>query len=341
MEKQVHSYYPNLTLYEKFVLKLKKWEKKIHRIHNLGNTKISILLIPHTNEKIIKLDLSIYLILFLFSIVLILISSSISYSLLHIFKKGNVNSILDLGNQQNIIFLHHKQKAEELEDIIEDLSNVIENLNTVTWGKYSKSSFLPILNTQQTFQFFQIFGDREEMKSNRKIFKETVDKFNDLHIKLDNIKPIFLNSSDYLETRESIVQSMPRGRPLGPGIGFVASTFGKREDPVFGGGEFHNGVDFAAPMKTPIYATAPGIVSDAINSNENFGNHIRLNHENGFYTLYAHCSELKVKKGDKVNRGDIIALVGSTGKSTGSHLHYEVHIGMDPALNPQEFINID
>ena len=179
------------------------------------------------------------------------------------------------------------------------------------------------------------------MQSNLKIFKETVERFTLLHQNLNELKPVFLNSSDYLETRESIVQSMPRGRPLGPGVGFIASTYGRREDPVYGGGEFHNGVDFAAPMRTPIYATAPGIVADANFSETNFGNHLRINHENGFFTLYAHCSELKVKKGDIIKRGDLIALVGSTGKSTGSHLHYEVHIGMDPAYNPQEFINID
>jgi len=168
-----------------------------------------------------------------------------------------------------------------------------------------------------------------------------VERFTTLHSNLAELKPVFLNSSDYLETRESIVQSMPRGRPLGPGVGFIASTYGGREDPVYGGKEFHNGVDFAAPMRTPIYATAPGIVADANFSESNFGNHLRINHENGFFTLYAHCSELKVKKGDSIKRGDLIALVGSTGKSTGSHLHYEVHIGMDPAYNPQEFINID
>ncbi|MCB1141148.1 MAG: peptidoglycan DD-metalloendopeptidase family protein [Leptospiraceae bacterium] len=335
------TFHPDLTFYERMVLRLRRLENWITRIHNQGKTKISILLIPHSNEKIIKLDLSVYLILFLFSLSAILSSLSIYYVSAHFLKKKNIYSILDRGNQQNVVFLHHHEKAEELEESIKELSLMIESLNTVTWGKYSQQTQLHPIESSRGHSIFQIFSDREEMKSNRKIFKETVDKFNALHNRLSELKPIFLNSSDYLETRESIVQSMPRGRPLGPGVGFVASTFGKREDPVFGGGEFHNGVDFAAPMRTPIYATAPGIIADAISSNENFGNHIRINHENGFFTLYAHCSELRVKKGDRVNRGALIALVGSTGKSTGSHLHYEVHIGMDPAYNPQEFINID
>jgi murein DD-endopeptidase MepM/ murein hydrolase activator NlpD len=147
---------------------------------------------------------------------------------------------------------------------------------------------------------------------------------------------------DYLETRESIFASMPRGRPLGAGIGLITSTFGVREDPFYVGiGEFHNGIDFASANGTPIYATAPGIVIDASNSDGGLGNHVRIEHENGFHTTYGHCSELFVKKGDRVKRGDLIASVGASGKATGNHLHYEVRVGNDPPMNPQEFINID
>ncbi|MCE9499074.1 MAG: M23 family metallopeptidase [Leptospira sp.] len=71
------------------------------------------------------------------------------------------------------------------------------------------------------------------------------------------------------------------------------------------------------------------------------GKSVRIDHENGFYTLYGHCSLILVTKGMKVKRGDKIALVGATGKATGPHLHYEVHIGMDPPVDPKEFINID
>ncbi|HNK94672.1 MAG TPA: M23 family metallopeptidase, partial [Leptospiraceae bacterium] len=155
-------------------------------------------------------------------------------------------------------------------------------------------------------------------------------------------KANFQNSMDYLETRESIFESMPRGRPLGPGVGLITSTYGHREDPFYVDvGEFHNGIDFASANGTPIYATAPGIVADASGSDGGLGLHVRINHENGFFTMYGHCSKLLVAEGDVVKQGDIIALVGSTGKATGSHLHYEVHIGLDPPINPQEFINID
>jgi murein DD-endopeptidase MepM/ murein hydrolase activator NlpD len=332
---------PELTIFDKIIVYSRKWKKALSELNTLGKTQVSLMLIPHNNEKIIKLDLSIYLILFLSTISIMLVSLTIGNLGINLFKKNSTTTILERGNQQRIIFLHHEDKAAELEETLDDLESEIENLNTVTWGKYFKENRIPSIEVYKQSGLVTFFGEKDEMQSNLKIFKETVERFTLLHQNLNELKPVFLNSSDYLETRESIVQSMPRGRPLGPGVGFIASTYGRREDPVFGGGEFHNGVDFAAPMRTPIYATAPGIVADANFSETNFGNHLRINHENGFFTLYAHCSELKVKKGDIIKRGDLIALVGSTGKSTGSHLHYEVHIGMDPAYNPQEFINID
>ena len=332
---------PELTILDKIIVYSRKWKKALSELNTLGKTQVSLMLIPHNNEKIIKLDLSIYLILFLSTISILLVSLTVGNLGINLLKKNSTSSILERGNQQRIIFLHHEDKAAEVEETLDDLESEIENLNTVTWGKYFKENRIPSIEVYKQSGLVTFFGEKDEMQSNLKIFKETVERFTLLHQNLNELKPVFLNSSDYLETRESIVQSMPRGRPLGPGVGFIASTYGRREDPVYGGGEFHNGVDFAAPMRTPIYATAPGIVADANFSETNFGNHLRINHENGFFTLYAHCSELKVKKGDIIKRGDLIALVGSTGKSTGSHLHYEVHIGMDPAYNPQEFINID
>jgi len=332
---------PELTIFDKIIVYSRKWKKALSELNTLGKTQISLMLIPHNNEKIIKLDLSIYLILFLSIISIMLVSLTIGNLGVNLLKKNSTTTILERGNQQRIIFLHHEDKAAELEEILGDLESEVENLNTVTWGKYFKENRIPSIEVFKQSGLVTFFGEKDEMQSNLKIFRETVERFTFLHQNLNELKPVFLNSSDYLETRESIVQSMPRGRPLGPGVGFIASTYGRREDPVYGGGEFHNGVDFAAPMRTPIYATAPGVVADANFSETNLGNHLRINHENGFFTLYAHCSELKVKKGDIIKRGDLIALVGSTGKSTGSHLHYEVHIGMDPAYNPQEFINID
>jgi murein DD-endopeptidase MepM/ murein hydrolase activator NlpD len=107
-------------------------------------------------------------------------------------------------------------------------------------------------------------------------------------------------------------------------VGRVSSTYGTRMHPVLGYTRDHLGVDFAAPHHTPILAAGHGVVS-FIGFNSSYGNYLKVTHNNKFTTLYAHASKIKVKKGDAVKQGEVIAYVGSTGLATGPHLHYEVH----------------
>lgn len=126
----------------------------------------------------------------------------------------------------------------------------------------------------------------------------------------------------------------------------IASGFGMRIDPVYGTPKMHKGLDFTAPQGTPIYATGDGKVTLAGNDHSGYGNHVIINHGYGYETLYGHMVRVKVRRGDIVKRGEVIGWVGSTGKSTGPHCHYEVHINnrdVDPVyffyndLTPEEF----
>lgn len=117
-----------------------------------------------------------------------------------------------------------------------------------------------------------------------------------------------------------------------PVFGAVTSHFGYREHPVLERDSFHTGVDIAADEGTRICAFADGMVSQ-VGENEDHGRFVRLRHENGVESLYAHCSRITVEQGAQVNVGQQIALVGSTGRSTGAHLHFEVQldgVGLDP-----------
>ncbi|WBO22020.1 M23 family metallopeptidase [Sphingomonas abietis] len=116
------------------------------------------------------------------------------------------------------------------------------------------------------------------------------------------------------------------------------SGFGVRGNPFGGhGGEMHPGLDMAAPTGTPVYATADGIVGRAERTYGGYGNLVQLEHGKGLETRYGHLSQILVHDGQRVHRGDLIALVGSTGRSTGSHLHYEVRID-GRAVNPMPFL---
>ncbi len=138
---------------------------------------------------------------------------------------------------------------------------------------------------------------------------------------------------DFLKGQKDIYVATPRGWPID---GRVTSEFGPRENPRDGSPEFHSGIDISAPDGTAVRATADGIVSFA-GWSKGSGNLVVLEHGFSYSTCFAHNSSIKVSVGQKVKRGDIISYSGSTGDSTGPHLHYEVrHDGK--AVNPREFI---
>ncbi|HVS76708.1 MAG TPA: M23 family metallopeptidase [Steroidobacteraceae bacterium] len=126
----------------------------------------------------------------------------------------------------------------------------------------------------------------------------------------------------------------PEGRPIS--TGYVSSGFGERVDPFTGGGEFHEGIDFAAPAGTRIRAVAAGIVTWA-GPRGGYGNMVQIDHGNGYATRYGHSERVLVHVGETVKRGDVVALVGDTGRSTGPHVHFEV-LRNGHEVNPARFV---
>jgi murein DD-endopeptidase MepM/ murein hydrolase activator NlpD len=116
----------------------------------------------------------------------------------------------------------------------------------------------------------------------------------------------------------------------------LTSNFGVRNDPFNGRHRMHQGIDIPGPIGTPIYATADGVVERAQWVN-GYGNLVELSHGNGLQTRYGHMSKLIAQPNQRVRRGQLIGLMGSTGRSTGSHLHYEVRIAGN-AVNPMPYL---
>ena len=153
-----------------------------------------------------------------------------------------------------------------------------------------------------------------------------------------------------IKNQEKLRASTPAIQPLSNrDLNRLSSGFGYRIDPVYKTVKFHPGLDFSAPQGTPIYATAEGTVQTAGNLGNGYGNHIVIQHGYSYSTLYGHMSRIKAKRGQRVKRGEVIGYVGSTGKSTGSHLHYEVFKGrkrLDPIyffyndLTPEQYQQI-
>jgi murein DD-endopeptidase MepM/ murein hydrolase activator NlpD len=137
-----------------------------------------------------------------------------------------------------------------------------------------------------------------------------------------------------LDRLEDGIIAIPAGRPVNTAN--FTSGYGTRSDPFRGSAAMHAGVDLAGPLGTPIYATADGIVGRSEYSGA-YGNLVEINHGQGIQTRYGHMSRLIARPGQRVRRGELIGLMGSTGRSTGSHLHYEVRID-GRAVNPVPFI---
>lgn len=139
-----------------------------------------------------------------------------------------------------------------------------------------------------------------------------------------------------LTDRELHQKQHPQGWPTSDG-GWLSSAYGSRTDPFTGRKAFHEGVDIAARPGSEIRAMAAGVVSFAGTKN-GYGLVVEINHGNGYETRYAHAKELIAKPGDRVDKGDPVALVGSTGRSTGSHVHIEVLQNGEP-INPHDHLN--
>jgi murein DD-endopeptidase MepM/ murein hydrolase activator NlpD len=172
---------------------------------------------------------------------------------------------------------------------------------------------------------------------NSEIVKATSKKIDILESQLkvqaksfDEVYEMALNKADML-------RCIPAIMPVkNVDIQRISSYFGHRTDPFYKVQKFHSGIDFCAPVGTSIYCSGDGVVEQVVLGNSGYGNCVIINHGYGYKTRYAHLKKALVKKGQKVSRGEKIALVGNTGKSTAPHLHYEV-IKNDRPINPINF----
>ena len=149
---------------------------------------------------------------------------------------------------------------------------------------------------------------------------------NTLTSRIEAQKKSYDEVEELVKNKEKLLARTPAIQPVSnKDLNRIASGFGYRIDPVYKTTKFHAGLDFSAPQGTPIYATADGTVTTAGNTGNGYGNHVIINHGFGYETLYGHMVRVKARNGQAVKRGEVIGWVGSTGKSTGPHCHYEVH----------------
>jgi murein DD-endopeptidase MepM/ murein hydrolase activator NlpD len=177
-----------------------------------------------------------------------------------------------------------------------------------------------------------------------------IETLNNINRRMHAQEKSYVQIDQFIKNKEELLACTPAIQPLSnKELKRIASGFGHRIDPVYKTVKFHAGLDFTAPTGTPIYASANGVVKIAAHLGTGYGNHVVINHGYGYETLYGHMFRIKAKPGQRVKRGEIIGYVGSTGKSTGPHCHYEVRKNgrqLDPVyffyndLTPEQFDRI-
>ncbi len=165
------------------------------------------------------------------------------------------------------------------------------------------------------------------------LLREMNDQVEQIDQALEKQEEGFADLYEYIGEQRNLLASTPAVRPTN---GWVSSAFGYRTSPFTGRKTFHKGLDIANRQGTPIVATADGIITFS-GSKGNIGNLLVIDHGHGMVTKYGHLKKVLKKRGEAVKRGDIIAIMGNTGRSTGPHLHYEVRLNGLP-VNPTKYI---
>jgi murein DD-endopeptidase MepM/ murein hydrolase activator NlpD len=296
--------------------------------------KITIVYLPDginavRQFKVPKVLLSVILVLSL-SVAAVFIWASNDYLQL----KKNIPEKLSLLNQNN----QYKNQLIALAGKIDQINKKVAELKEFE----TKIKIMVNLDTgEEDTQFLGIGGsDFSILESGEASGKASQKLVSLMHRSLDNLNTeISVQTQEktelfsFLESQKSMFSCTPSVTPT---EGWVSSRFGYRVSPFTNKKEFHSGLDISSRVGTEILSPADGVVA-SIEKSDGLGLFITINHGYGFKTIYGHLSKTLVKNGQAIKRGQNIALMGNSGRSTGSHLHYEVHLNEVP-VNPERYI---
>lgn len=240
-------------------------------------------------------------------------------------EKESLHSQLEILNQQ----------VDQMQIVMTDLQQRDDNLYRVLFG----AEPIP-LSIRQGTQHKIDYYDSIAMMTDQQLAADLTQKVDMLAKELYTQAKSYDEVLEMAKNQEIRMENIPAIQPvMNKDLKRVASGYGMRIDPVYHVRKFHQGMDFSAPIGTEIYATGNAKVKFS-GWKQGYGNTVILDHGFGYETLYAHLYKSLVRKGQKVRRSDIIALVGNTGKSTGPHLHYEVRLNGKP-VDPRNYYFYD
>ncbi len=300
-----------------------------HRFRSYFKKKMTFMIVPHDGGKPVQIKTN----LFMLHTMVLVLGGLLTWAAMVVAKDVNYQ-LAELTQQR------FKDNMREIMDELETNRTLLTRMSAVD-SQFRK--LLKLGDRKEVVSQFDGMGGPTEEDSAR--FSQLLQEKNDqlMHKVNSNLKltnqqatqqeASFKEISVFLDKQRSILAATPS---IWPVKGWITSGFGKRASPLTGEPGRHMGVDIANEVNTPIRATADGIVTYA-GWESGYGRLIAIEHGYGYSTRYGHCARIDVKVGDEVERGKIIGYVGSTGRSTGSHVHYEVRIHGMP-VDPEKYL---
>lgn len=253
----------------------------------------------------------------------------------YFFPSPREASLIQQNKNLNAQLQLMERQVDQMQVVMSDMSQRDDNLYRAILGAEPIPLSVRLGATQQISYY-----DSLARMSNTQLIADVQRKVDVLE------KELYVQAQSYdeilqlVKTQEVKMENIPAIQPvLNKDLKRMASGYGWRIDPVYHVRRFHSGMDFSAPVGTDIYATGNGTITFT-GWRQGYGETVEVDHGFGYTTRYAHCYKILARRGQKVKRGDVIALVGNTGKSTGPHVHYEVHYN-GKAIDPRNFYFYD
>ena len=298
-----------------------------------GRNRFTIMIVPHSERKGLSFDISFWGLLFFLTVLGGIIFGFFLFSVNYSEKNRNI-----------------AMQERDLEESEASLDAVLDEVNSLIQAAGSFEDALGgALNTlgvegQEGDLIMDSSGDLAAMLN---VKQADGNSFNEI-VELKRLKATLNSSvssldsiSKIINNQKNLMADIPNISPVKNGAGYVTAYYGPAIHPFYNYWYIHKGIDIAAFIGTPIVSTADGEVYQVNrDSRDTYGLYVVVRHKYGFYTQYAHLDRIYVKPGQKVTQGEVIALMGNTGLSTGPHVHYEVRVGTE-VVDPLTYLTIE
>ncbi len=301
-------------------------------IFSAGKQRFTIMLIPHSEKKVFNLQINTFAMIFLTLLLCLLIGG---FFFLATFFSGSSRLISDKNEALDNTTASLEVLQEETRSLSDDFRDWVAGFEAFK-KRLNISGGEDLNTTPGTGDLSSLFVDEvsagelpevSEIQKMRESLKESVEFMTEI--------------ADTLEQQDKILEDLPSLWPVEKGYGMVTLEWGPAIHPIHNTWYMHNGLDIAYRFKgLEVVASARGKVEKVDYKEETQGIYVRLDHNYGFKTLYAHLDQAIVKSGDEVEKGQVIGYMGNTGRSTGTHLHFEIIFG-ENTVDPMRYLLID